>query len=220
LRRIDDKRDLPVALNWQATEARSLGEYDEARRCAQEAIEVSRDAHDWRNEAEAMMELALVEFLEGNLERRLELELAVLTLYEDRGDDYGLLGARYNMACTLRLMGRLEEARLVMGEVIPQMVRVGQPYLRTSLAEDYAALLVDLGKNQAAARLIGAADARRDQDGTRRDRTQEAQVARAFADARATLPPDTWDREYQLGRAMTVEDALSAALAQETRGAS
>jgi predicted ATPase/class 3 adenylate cyclase len=217
-RRIDDKRDLPEALIWQATEARSLGDYDEARRCAQEAIDVSRDAHDWRNEAEATMELAFVEFLEGNLERRLELELAAFGLYKGMGDDIGLLGARYNMACTLRLMGRLEEARLVMGEVIPPMVRVGQPYLRTSLAEDYAALLVDLGRNEAAARLIGAADARRDQDGTRRDRTQEAQVARAFADVRATLPADTWDREYQLGSAMTLEDALTAAHALESSG--
>jgi hypothetical protein len=154
--------------------------------------------------------------LEGNLERRLELELAIVALYREMGDDYGLLGARHNLACTFRLLGRLEEAHRVMGEVIPQMVKVGHPDDLTSLAEDYAALLVDLGHYAAAVRLIGAADARREQSGTRRNTGQEAEVGKAFADVRTALPPDTWDRDYQGGRAMTVEAALTAAHAQES----
>jgi predicted ATPase/class 3 adenylate cyclase len=216
LRRIGDQVDLAMALSWQGRAAQALGDYPEARGCIQEAIDLSRDAHDRKDEAQAMREMAFLEFLEGNLERRLELELAIVALYREMGDDYGLLGARHNLACTFRLLGRLEEAHRVMGEVIPQMVKVGHPDDLTSLAEDYAALLVDLGHYAAAVRLIGAADARREQSGTRRNTGQEAEVGKAFADVRTALPPDTWDRDYQGGRAMTVEAALTAAHAQES----
>jgi predicted ATPase/class 3 adenylate cyclase len=218
LRRIDDKADLPFALSVQGRVARALEDHDEARRCFQEAIDVSRDAHDRHMEAEALKEMALQEFLEGNLERRLELELAAVALYQDMDDDYGLLSGRWGLACTFRLLGRLDQARLVMAEVVPLMVTVGNPEERTSLAEDYAALLVDLGQNAAAARLIGAADARREQDGTRRNTGQEAELAKAFADVRTALPADAWHREYQSGRAMTVEDALAAAHARQSAG--
>jgi predicted ATPase/class 3 adenylate cyclase len=215
LRRIDDTVALPWALMWQSRAVRSLGDYDEARRCVQEVIDLSRDAHDASLEAQAVRELAMLEVLEGNLERALELQLGAVALYQEIGDDFWVLVGRWDSACTLRLLGRLDEARRVMAEVVPQTVRVTNPNDRTLLADDYAALLSDLGHHAAAARLIGAADARREQDGTRRDTAQEAQFGQAFANAREALPADVWDREYQSGAAMTVEDALTAAVTAE-----
>jgi hypothetical protein len=142
--------------------------------------------------------------------------MGAVALYQHIGDDYGVILGRWDLACTLRLLGRLDEAREVMAEIIPQIVRVADPSNRTLLADDYAALLADLGHNAAAARVIGAADARREQDRSRRDTAHEAQLVQAFTNAREALPADVWDREYQIGAAMTVEDALTAAHAAES----
>lgn len=49
-----------------------------------------------------------------------------------------------------------------------------------------------------------------------RSATQEAEIAKPIASARAALRVDGWDRlyhlgHYQLGRGMTIEDALAEA---------
>jgi len=217
-RRIGEQRELAMALIMQGQAERALGDYQAARQCLEWAISLSRSVHELADEAQGLMELAFLEFLEGNLERRLKLELAVLTIHEEMGDDAGALGSRHNLACTLRLLGRLEEAHEEMRKLIPQVVKVGQFDTRTSLAEDYGALLAELGHHAAAVRLIGAADARRDHSGTHRNSGQEAEVARPFAQLRNALSTETWDREYQRGRAMTVEDALTTAYAAASSG--
>jgi hypothetical protein len=96
-----------------------------------------------------------------------------------------------------------------MREVIPQMLQTGRegPWL----AEDYAALLADVGSHNAAARLIGAADAWREQRGDPLDCEAEADYRAAVAKARKALSPESSNREYQKGHTMTLKDTLVGA---------
>lgn len=207
-RRLENERRLVYPLTMLGRTARALGDVRYARKCFEEAIALGRTTHNQQGEAEAVGALAQLEFMEGNLERRLELDKSALAISQRLGDDFAVLTARYDIACSLRLLGRLDEAHAHMHEVIPQMVKVARSHARTSLAEDYAALLIDLGHSECAVPLIGAADASRERSGINRTPEEDAELERPFADARTSVPPKTWDREYRRGRLISVEDAL------------
>jgi predicted ATPase/class 3 adenylate cyclase len=215
LRRTGNEEELSTALLWLGGIEESLGDFEAARDAVEEAVALARGIDHKPIVSWGLRDLATLEFRTGNLERRLELERASLVVSHESGDDIDVLRARHNIACTLRLLGRLDDAREQILELVPPMVQLGQPDGRTSLAEDFAALLVDLGDHVRAVRLIGASDANRERNGTRRSPTQEAEVHAPFAEARAALPPDVWDHEYQLGYSMTVEDALTEAYAAD-----
>lgn len=92
--------------------------------------------------------------------------------------------------------------------MIPQAIRLYEPDGLAALAEDYAAALVETGEHRRAIRLIGAADATRTHHATPRNPQQQAEIAQPFTEARAALSPEDYDREYQAGLNMTVENAL------------
>jgi hypothetical protein len=51
----------------------------------------------------------------------------------------------------------------------------------------------------------------RERNGAPRHQTQDDEIKRPFAAARAALAPDVWEREYNVGQNMTIEDALREA---------
>jgi tetratricopeptide (TPR) repeat protein len=188
---------------------RRLGQFAAARSHFEEALAMAREANDQVTYAGVLVEAAHLEYQTGNREGRVELEQAAVAIYEDLGDDYWATNTRWNMACSLRLVGRLEEADQVMRGLVWQLMERApvQPWL----AEDYGALLADLGSFETAARLLGAADAFRERSGVPRDRDQEAEYREAFTNAREALSPETWNREYRKGHAMTLDDAVTEA---------
>jgi predicted ATPase/class 3 adenylate cyclase len=209
-RRVGDKAELALALQCQGLAERRLGKFSSARLHFEEALTAAREANDRAIVAGVLVEAAHLEYQTGNPERRVDLERQALSIYEDRGDDYWAVAVRGDIACSLRLLGRLEEAEQLMLQVVSQLLQVGpvEPWL----AEDYGALLADLGSYEAAARLLGTADAARERSGVPRDRDQEAEYRGAFGAAREALFAETWNREYQKGHTMSLDDAVKEAL--------
>jgi hypothetical protein len=76
------------------------------------------------------------------------------------------------------------------------------------LAEDFGAILAELGDYESAVRLLGAADAMRERSSHPRAPAQQVEIEEPFAKARAALDAQAWEREYERGRTTTVEDAL------------
>jgi hypothetical protein len=112
------------------------------------------------------------------------------------------------MACTLREMGRLADAHERMRALVPRSLEVAPPGTLTVLAEDYAAILAEVGDHRSAVRLLGAADAMRQRLGSPRHTMQAAEIAGPVAKTRDGLPQQTWDRTYEAGRSSTIEAAL------------
>jgi hypothetical protein len=80
-----------------------------------------------------------------------------------------------------------------------------------SAAEDYGALLAEMGDARRAATLLGAADARHEEVGQSRLAQQDVEIGEAIAKARAALTPAEWGEAYELGRATPIRDALQRA---------
>jgi predicted ATPase/class 3 adenylate cyclase len=205
-RRLDDNRELASALVQQARAERALGDTGSAQHHLDEALATARQVDDQAAYASGLVELARLAYQGGDLDRRVELEQAALAIYENLGDDFWAANIREDLAGSLRLLGRLGEADQHMRKVVHQTLQMGraEPWL----AEDYAALLADLGRHEVAARLIGAADAMRQRSGLPRLGDHQAEIEGALADARQALSPESWNREYQTGQSMTLEEAL------------
>jgi tetratricopeptide (TPR) repeat protein len=182
-----------------------------ARSLLEEALMVARESGDKRYVQHALADLAILEAVEGNYQRSTELNIEALDLAHELGDTVIALIARENMACTLREMGRVEEAQMQMHNLIPQALQLATSTGLTALAEDYAAILAELGDHKLAVRLLGAADARRERLETPREAWQQTEIAEPIAKARAALSTQEWNDAYQTGRNTTIEDALTQA---------
>ena len=122
----------------------------------------------------------------------------------------------HNLACTLRETGQVEEARRHMRDSIPQVLRINEPDLLVVLAEDYAAVLADLGDHLTAVRLLGAADAMRERLATPRPPAHQAEIAGPISKTRVALSDEEWEAAHKQGRDTTVETALLDAHAAST----
>jgi hypothetical protein len=179
-----------------------------AREAFEESVILARQSEETYALTRALGNLALLEHHQHNFERSLELMDTTVELLLTLGDDLGVLQARHNMACTLRQMGRLEDAYQEMHQQIPDALKFGDAEMLMVLAEDYAALLAQLGSQRHAIRLLGAVDAMRERSGALRDSAQEQEVSEPFRAARASLGDQAWMREYEAGTKRAVEVAL------------
>ena len=100
-----------------------------------------------------------------------------------------------------------------MRALVPRSLEVAAPGALIVLAEDYAAILAEVGEHRSAVRLLGAADAMRQRLGSPRHKMQAAEIAGPVAKTRDGLPELTWDRAYETGRGSTIEAALREASA-------
>jgi tetratricopeptide (TPR) repeat protein len=186
------------------------GDFPAARLAIGEATALSRALrHEPRILSESLTALARVEAHAHNFTQSSDLDSAATAIAsEAAGLANPSLTTRHNAAWILERMGRLEEARQQILELIPDVIRLGYPELLLSVAENYATVLAELGHSQEAARLLGAVDAMRERLGAPRHRGRVVEHDALVARARAAVPA-TWDREYLAGRSMAVEEILS-----------
>jgi tetratricopeptide (TPR) repeat protein len=211
-RRLGGEHELIWPLFRLAICQQLLGDFTGARNNLEEALALSRDCTDNRV-ARALSELAYLEAMEHHFERSLELDTEAVRISREFGDELHALRVLHNIGCTLREMGRLEQAQIQMRAIIPALLRLADPEWLILLAEDYAALLAELGSHERAIRLLGAADARRDKIASPRSAAQQAEIAEPLSTALRALSKDAWGREHLTGRTMSLEDALQQAYA-------
>ena len=92
---------------------------------------------------------------EKDLERCRQMEQEALDITIELGDYGAELGCRQNLACTLRLLGRLDEAESMMRGVASAAPALYQGFEMASIADDYAAILGGLGQDVAAISALG-----------------------------------------------------------------
>jgi predicted ATPase/class 3 adenylate cyclase len=187
------------------------GDLHASRDSMQQGILAAEEAGDRRQKADILLVLADLEANEHRFDRAIELYDEALALLSELRADVATLWARQNRACTLREMGRLPEAAHAFNALLPQALHIFSSVGLITLAEDYGAVLADLGEHSQAVRLLAAAEAMRIRHATPRPTMQETEIAGPFTRARVALSEDTWHLEYQTGHQMTVEQALSQA---------
>jgi predicted ATPase len=210
-RRIGDASGMVLSLTLLADVESSRGQATTARALFEEALTLARDLEDPERIQVVLMVFAVFELSHHNYQSSLDLNAEALTVARQLGRPEITLTAQENLACSLRRMGRLQEAQTQMSAIMSSVRQRDSPGALMTFAEDYAAILADLGGHHAAVRLLGAAEALRARFSVPRMSVQQEELNEPMAKCRAALSAEEWAHAYQTGRNMTVEDALNEA---------
>ena len=219
LRRLGDRAALPYPLRTVAAVERERGNVPAAQAVFEEVISIVRDLGDPAPLRIALLELGGYESADGNLERSFELESEAVAIALELGDVVAVSDSRQNLACTLRLLGRV--GRGGPGDAAGDPGRARLPG-RAERGHPRGGLRRDPGRP--GARPAGRTPVRvRRRGGTRRSglpvsNVQADEFAAAIDGARARLPQAEWDAHYRAGYDAWVEDELAHALAVMTEG--
>jgi tetratricopeptide (TPR) repeat protein len=209
-RRIGDAIDLVTALGTAAQVDISLGRIDDARERYRESLAVARALGSPPQLHQALSDFAtFVEAYEKDHVESLRLKQEALAIARGIDSPWAIHADQHNIACTLRMIGRVDEAHALMRSIIPDALTLRVTTNLMSIAEDYAAILAELGHHRAAARLLGAADAMHDETRMPRVAGQVAEIDAPLAKARESLPTAVWMAAYNEGRASDIEELIA-----------
>lgn len=108
--------------------------------------------------------------------------------------------------------GNITEARQIFAETARNFQKDGSKSGLKYTLEGMSSLYVVVGKPDYAARLIGCADAMREEIGAARPFLEQADVDRDVATIVAKIGKEAFEEAHQLGRAMTLDEAVAYAL--------
>ena len=159
----------------------------------------------------SLVNYALVLSDAGDHDAALAFEDAAIEMAVRLGDQLAITGVRNNRACTLRHLGRYEEAYHVFAAMLPGILADDIPDAVVTCTEDFACVLLDMGRDRDGALLIGAALAERDSTGVPRMAFQEAAVEPSVTAARARLGEE-WEPLLARGAELGVLASVATAL--------
>ena len=217
-RRLGDQgAELSAALRALAVAEEYRGRPEAARPAYDEALRAARASGDSVLIHRTLGYYSTFEGIEHHNTRSLELGTEALDIVRRLGDATAEVVYQHNLACTLRAIGRVEEADREMRGIIARALTMSEPAELAVLAEDYAAVTAELGHHERAVRLLGAADAMRAQLSLPRAGWQDDEIGTAIEKSRNTLMGEQWDAAYERGRGTAIEAALAEALAVPVR---
>jgi tetratricopeptide (TPR) repeat protein len=206
-RRMSDPVMVAKALTALAGAEVDSGNGAAARPMFEEAVATLRAADEPIGLAFLLEEFGWFEEAEGHYETALAMHSEAAAISEREGSP-NLPVDLSHVATALRLLGRLDEAAALMRDAVAQLLDANAPGALSGVAESYAVLLADLGHHVAAAKLLGAAHAADERQGSASSAGQAAEIAEATAKARDSLPDAEWQAAYQAGRDVPIDAAL------------
>ena len=184
------------------------GRPDEARPLLRHAMAHGGDSipHLW-----SLVNYALMLTDDGDHQAALDFEDAAIEMAERLGDSLAIGAVRNNRACTLRHLGRYEEAYAEFAGLLPAVLADDIPDALLTSCEDFACVLFDMGRDSDGALLVGAATAERDGTGVPRMAFQESALTSSVEAGRQRLGAD-WEPLLQRGAELGVLAAVAMAL--------
>ncbi|MEO5680598.1 MAG: tetratricopeptide repeat protein, partial [Acidimicrobiales bacterium] len=139
-----------------------------------------------------------------------------LVLARDNFDDAGAAGSAYQLGRLARHGGHPQRSAALASEALVIQARIPDALGVAGSLELLAGLAVAVGRHAHAARLFGAAEAIREQAGSRRSPDEEAGYQADVARLAAEAEPSLVERDWAAGLSLTRDEAV--ALATRGRG--
>jgi predicted ATPase/serine/threonine protein kinase len=160
-RSLGDRIGVARSLTHLGIAAIDEGRYDEARGFYTEAITIFRELNDVRRLARTLNNLGVVAMRQDDFPGALSCYEESLRLARRTEDRDGMSLTLVNLGLVATRLGRLEEARRHVSEVLAMIAEVRGQRVGTAALETAGELLFTLGQEVEAARMLGAADALR-----------------------------------------------------------
>jgi tetratricopeptide (TPR) repeat protein len=210
-RETGDRSKTAMELNSLGVAHWTLGDLDTGRSMLRESIDIAREIGDESRESTALSNLGAFEVGDNNCEHAIELLERALAIDKRLGNVWGCAVIQSNLTAAMLRTGRADEAYATLRSQAADMIGLGDIELTIEIIELMAGAFSQRGDARHAAKLLGTAEALREQAGMP-IRVPDAQLLEEFlAPARGLLSTDQWEEERRAGRTRNVQEALAEA---------
>jgi tetratricopeptide (TPR) repeat protein len=158
---------------------------------------------------------SLILVLRGDYEQAYIVLQGALVSAQETGNRMSQLWLRVRLGYVALRAGKLVEAHDFFRETLLNFHKDGYTIGAVFALEGIATLLIATGRPEKAARLIGRADATREKIPDMRPVIEEADMYRNIAEILARIGPSSFEVAYDEGRALSLDEAVAYALADE-----
>jgi ATP/maltotriose-dependent transcriptional regulator MalT len=205
-------RDVSIVLNAVATLELYRGEYERAATIAEEGLSLAREAGDVRSIAIYTVNLALAAAVTGEYERAEMFGQEAQEMHRELGEGSGDALANILLGYVALSRNDLDRAEELCVEAVRIYRERGQiPGIDFAL-DVLASVAAARGELLEAARLWGVAAASREATDIPWMPEERAMIEPHIDAARTRLDEATWREEWEKGRSMTLDQAVSYAL--------
>lgn len=212
-RKLDDRRNISLALNNLGIMAYDLGRLDQARQLYEECLTLKRELGEPGGLAAALNNLGELMMMQKELDQAQALYQESLDLLHTLGDSHNIALALLNLGKVAQWRGETATALRLLLDSLVRLVEVGDKFNLAENLESLAEVVLspDLDEGTWAARLCGAAAALRRQIGAPLPAAQQVNFNRTVTTAQSRLTPHEWTGARNAGEAMPPEQ-LAASL--------
>ncbi|MGB9376607.1 MAG: adenylate/guanylate cyclase domain-containing protein [Mycobacteriales bacterium] len=207
-RQLGDPSGLAKGLNSLGVAYRTAGNRDLAREALQESIAIARSVKEKRRLSTALGNLAIVEIDSGKPDLAMPLLREASAVDRELGDSWAVAVDEGNLAGAMIVADQLKNAHALLCKIADSVVEQGDLELAADTLERFAAALAGLGADTRAARLAGAGRRLRDEAAMPISTPDRALLDLALGPARARVGDESWQREYDAGRELTLSEAM------------
>lgn len=211
-RELGDRQGIANSLNSLGTIACMHGEYAAARALYQESIAIDRELGDRRAIAYSLNNLGNVAHSQGDYLAAHALHEESLTFRRELGDRQGIAGSLSNLGDVAFDQGDYSRARALHMESLAIQRELGDRWGIAYSLEGLSSVMAGLNDPAHAARLWGTAERLREEIGAPLPPFDRLRYDQRVAAARTAIGAEDFNRTWQEGRAMTVEQAIALAL--------
>jgi predicted ATPase/class 3 adenylate cyclase len=221
-RRQGDLSRVAIELSSLGVALWTAGDLEAGRKMLRESIEIAVQIGDEGRQSTALSNLGMVEVWAGNAQQAIDLLAQAQAIDERLGDVWGCAIIQSNLAGAMLRDGRPDDAYASLAGQAAGIAGLGDIELTIEIIELFAAIFAQRDEAGRAARLLGTAEALREQAGMP-IRGPDAELLEEYvAAARDAVSAPEWDQQRRAGRARSAEAALADALgaARAARGIS
>jgi predicted ATPase/class 3 adenylate cyclase len=213
-----DKRGLARAVNSLGHTAADLGDWGRAEALYRESMELGGELGERERVYAALNNLGWAALCQEDYERAAELCRESRSLAESMGRMDLLRHGGPNLGWVSLGQGDHAEAAVLFKEALAFFREVGDQVNIAEVLEGFAGVAGAQGEGERAARLYGIADSLRETIGAPLLPGDRPRYERQLKAARSLVDEAVWEAAWEEGRAMTLDEAVSYALAEEAGG--
>ena len=213
-RELGDQSGTASALNSLGSAVRNAGDVERARPLFEEALAIRREMGDEPGQATALYNLGCLALDEGDRARGRAMLEEGLALDAKAGDEWGVAADVHALGVAALDAGELDEARGLFVRALEAFRDVGDADRVAEVLGSMAGLAGATGDPVRSARLAGTAEATWGGLGIPLAPHDRARFERYQEKAHAALGVDAFEQARREGRSMTVDQAITFALAE------
>jgi tetratricopeptide (TPR) repeat protein len=209
---------LAGSLMGLATVSHSRDDSERATELLDESMDLFREGGNKQGLALCLNNLGMVVYSQGDLGRAVQLTEEAVVLMRELGDRGGVALGLCNLGWMALLQNDLDKAAEIFGESLASAWDLGlDPQVQSAL-EGFACVAGVHGEAERAAGLWGAAQTLQEAKSIPRDTDFLAEADARISAVRLGMGEEAWEEACRKGRAMTIEEAVSYAMAEEEAG--